>query len=395
MKAYDRTLQWAICLAVRASKWKMPELIEGNNSILKLANQIKQNRLDKILLITTKGMIKRGSLDEFFAEMEKEKISYIIFNDVMADPTIACANTVAKFYLDNQCDGIVAIGGGSVLDCAKIAAARVVKPNCSVQKMSGIYKVMKKLPPFYAVPTTAGTGSETTVSAVVTDETTHYKFAVSDPCLLPDYAFLDPKLTKDLPPKLTATTGMDALCHAIEAYTNLYSSKEADEKAKIAVKLIMNNLEKAYDDGTVMEYRQNMLKGSFYAGEAFTRAFVGYVHAIAHAVGGLYGVSHGEAIAIILPYVMEKYGETVYISLSELAKVVDINENSREKSAKEFICRIRKMNNHMQIPKNLPQIQESDIPEIVQRVTKEVHVYPTPVIWGKEELRELILEIRG
>ena len=178
-------------------------------------------------------------------------------------------------YVKNGCEGVIAFGGGSAMDCAKVAAARVVKPNQSVRAMRGQLKVHKKLPPLFAVPTTAGTGSETTVAAVVTDPETHEKNAVNDTCLRPKYAVLDPELTVGLPPHITSTTGMDALTHAVEAYIGKSNTKETIAEAEEAVKLIFANLEKAYTDGKDLEARGNMLKGSYLAGRAFTHAYVG------------------------------------------------------------------------------------------------------------------------
>lgn len=396
MKFTDRIYQKIATGIANHANWEMPKVIKGNGSIRKLAQQLRDDGREHIFIVTTKGTIKRGTLDVFFAKLENYGIVYTIFDEVMPDPTISCINQAAEMYQKNDCDAIVAIGGGSVLDCAKVAAARIVKPKQSVEKMAGGFKIGKKLPPFYAVPTTAGTASETTIAAVVTDENTNYKFAVSDGCLLPDYAVLDPVLTKGMPPQLTAFTGMDALTHAIEAYTNLYSLKQSDKKARHAVKLIFENLEHAYEQGDNLEYRQKMLLASFYAGEAFTRSFVGYVHAIAHAIGGIYHVAHGEANAIILPYVLEAYGPSVYHSLSELAKVTGMDmTGNHEKDAKAFIQKIREMNSHMNIAATLPMILDKDIEEIVDRVYKEAHTYPTPVIWSKEELRKLILKMRG
>ena len=212
------------------------------------------------------------------------------------------------------------------MDCAKVAAARVVRPNKPIPKMRGVLKVMRKLPPFFAVPTTAGTGSETTIAAVVTNPATHEKYAINDPVLRPKYAVLDPELTIGLPPHITSTTGMDALTHAVEAYIGHSNTRDTEQKARLAVKLIFANIEKVYQNGKDIDARGQMLLASYYAGVAFTRAYVGYVHAIAHNLGGLYGIAHGLANAIILPYVLEYYGESAHHRLAELADVAGITQ---------------------------------------------------------------------
>ena len=256
----------------------------------------------------------------------------------------------------------------------------------------GYIKVNKKLPPFFAVPTTAGTGSETTVAAVVTDPETHEKNAISDPCLRPKYAVLDPALTIGLPPHITSTTGMDALTHAVEAYIGKSNVKSTIRYSEEAVKLIHANLEKAYNNGKDMEARNNMLKGSFYAGSAFTRAFVGYVHAIAHNLGGMYNTPHGLANAVILPYVLEWYGPSVYKPLAKLYDIAGLgNEETIEGKAKAYIKEIRRMNQAMNIPDKFDFIKEEDIPTLVKRALKEGNPgYPVRKIMKPEECEKVI-----
>ena len=237
------------------------------------------------------------------------------------------------------------------MDCAKAAAARVAKPKQSVRKMRGYLKIHKKLPPLFAVPTTAGTGSETTLAAVVSDPLTHEKNAICDPCLRPKYAVLDPKLTIGLPKHITSTTGMDALTHAVEAYIGKSNVKSTREFAIQAIKLIHENLELAYRDGKNIKARENMLMASYLAGNAFTRAFVGYVHAIAHNLGGLYGTPHGLANAVVLPYVLKWYGKTIYSRLAELSDLINLTnkDESEETKANAFIDEIKRMNKAMDI----------------------------------------------
>ncbi|ADZ22841.1 alcohol dehydrogenase class IV [Clostridium acetobutylicum] len=392
---YYRLQQYMFSKAQRLLPWRMPNIISGSKSICKLPYKVKNDGVKKVLVITTAGSIKRGSLNEMFDELKKENISYVIYDDVQPDPTIECIEAVVKFYKKEACEGIIAVGGGSVMDCAKVTGARIVKPKKSVSQMAGLMKIRKELPPLYTVPTTAGTGSETTVAAVVTDSSTHLKYAVSDLCLIPKYAVLDPELTCGLPKNLTAITGMDALTHAVEAYTNKYSSKESRKYALDAVKLIFENLKKAYDNGKNIEVRENMLKASYYAGVAFTRSYVGYVHAIAHAVGGLYGVPHGMANAVILPVVLEAYGEAIYKNLAELADATSVPGKTQMEKAKNFILSIRKMNQSMEIPDKLDSIKKEDIPEIINRAMKEANPsYPVPVIWDKIQFEKVVESLK-
>ena len=282
--------------------------------------------------------------------------------------------------------------------CAKAAGARVTNPNQQVVDMRGQLKIRHALPPFFAVPTTAGTGSETTLAAVVSNPKTHEKNAINDPKLRPKYAVLDPELTLGLPPHITSTTGMDALTHAVEAYIGRSNTKTTEKYAEDATKLIFENLETAYKDGKNVAARENMLIASFYAGMAFTRAYVGYVHAIAHNLGGIYGTPHGLANAVILPYVLEYFGESAYDRLAKLADVAGITNQSQsnEEKAKLFIAKIKEMNKNMNIPEHFDFIEDKDIPTLIERALKEGNpLYPVPKIMDENDCREVILKIRG
>ena len=391
-----RIAQKVLKLAMCFMDWSEPELLEGEGAILKLPVFIKNKNINKVLIVTDKGLMSIHLLDSLFEELKKENIEYVVYDGVQPNPTIPSIEECKQIYLDNDCQGIIAFGGGSPMDCAKAAAARVVKPKKSVRKMRGYLKVNKKLPPFFAVPTTAGTGSETTLAAVVTDPTTHEKNAICDPCLRPKYAVLDPVLTIGLPPHITSTTGMDALTHAVESYIGKSNVKSTIKYAEDAVKLIHTNLEKAYLNGKDMEARNNMLKASFYAGNAFTRAFVGYVHAIAHNLGGMYNTPHGLANAVILPYVLEWYGASIYKPLASLSDLIGLSKEnmSLEDKAKAYIAEIRRMNQAMNIPNKFDFIKEQDIPTLVERALKEGNPgYPVPKIMNKNDCEEVIRKL--
>ena len=392
-KCWYRICQKVLKLGMCFMDWSEPELFEGEGAVLKLPAFIKNKNINKVLVVTDKGLMGLHLLDSLFEELKKEEIEYVVFDGVQPNPTINNIEDCKEMYSINNCQGIIAFGGGSPMDCAKAAGARVVKPKQSVRKMRGYLKVHKKLPPFFAVPTTAGTGSETTLAAVVTDPETHEKNAICDSCLRPKYAVLDPSLTLGLPPHITSTTGMDALTHAVEAYIGKSNVKSTIRYAEDATKLIYDNLEKAYANGKDIEARTNMLKGSFLAGSAFTRAFVGYVHAIAHNLGGLYGTPHGLANAVILPYVLEWYGTSVYKPLSKLADIIGItNENmSVEEKGKAFIAEIRRMNKAMNIPEKFDFIKEEDINTLVKRALKEGNPgYPVPKIMNAKECEKVV-----
>ena len=395
-KIYYRIYQKVLKLGMCFMNWKEPELLEGAGAVLKLPQFIKDKNINKVLIVTDKGLMSLHLLDPLFEELKKIGIEYVVYDGVQPNPTIPSIEECREMYLANKCEGFIAFGGGSPMDCAKAAAARVVKPKQSVRKMRGYLKVHKKLPPFFAVPTTAGTGSETTLAAVITDPTTHEKNAICDGSLRPRCAVLDPDLTLGLPPHITSTTGMDALTHAVESYIGKSNVKSTIRYAEDAVKLIHTNLEKAYNNGKDVEARNNMLIASFYAGSAFTRAFVGYVHAIAHNLGGMYNTPHGLANAVILPYILEWYGKSVYKPLSKLADLIGLSKEdmSIEQKAKAYILEIKRMNKAMNIPEKFDFIKEEDIPTLVKRALKEGNPgYPVPKIMNKKDCEQVIRSI--
>lgn len=282
------------------------------------------------------------------------------------------------------------------MDCAKAVGARVAKPHQPLSRMKGILKVHKKLPLLIAIPTTAGTGSETTLAAVITDAQTRHKYAINDFPLIPRYAVLDPKVTVSLPPHITATTGMDALTHAVEAYIGNSTTPGTRKDALMAVELIFENLDQAFEDGTNIEARRNMLKASYFAGCAFTKSYVGYVHAVAHSLGGEYNVPHGLANAVILPFVLEAYGEKIHKKLHRLAvaaKLAD-KDTPADEAAELFIDAIKDMKERFGIGNRIPEIREEDIPKLAHYADKEANpLYPVPVLMDAKELERFYLQL--
>jgi len=377
--------------------YRMPAYIEGSGKIKELGAFLKDKGINDVLIVTGAGMVKRGQVQPMLDGFDANGIRYILQTYTTTDPTSDDVEDGYKTYKEKGCKAIVALGGGSRIDCAKGIAAKAAHPGKSVSKLQGLLKVHKPVPPFVAVPTTAGAGSETTVAAVITDSKTHRKAAINDPFLIPKYAVLDPELTTGLSPYTTATTGMDALAHAVEAYTNkTYNTKLEDRLAREAVKLIHDNILIAFEDSGNLEARQNMQRAAFYAGRAFTRGCVGYVHAIGHTLGGLYGVAHGLAMAVLLPHVMRAFGEPAHKRLAELADVCGIKGASDKEKANAFICWIEETNRKMGLPNWFDMIQEKDISQMIDWASKEANpLYPVPVIWSREDFRALIETIRS
>lgn len=390
-KFYCRAFQKVMKLVSPALPWREPQLLSPEGGVEGLGAMIK-GKYRKVFVVTGPNVYKKGLADGLLRGFDENGVAYALFNRVVNNPTIDNIEEAFAIYRNEECDAIVALGGGSPMDLAKVVGARAARPDKKVKQMKGLLKIRKRIPDLYAIPTTAGSGSETTLAAVVSDSQTHEKYAINDVSLIPRYAILDPKMTVGLPPQTTATTGMDALTHAVEAYIGGSNTKLTRTRAEQAVELIFANLEKAYENGSDLEARTNMQKASYFAGVAFTRAYVGYVHALAHALGGFYGTPHGLANAVLLPVVLEYYGKSAAKSLAALADVAGIGDKGDDEVAKaaKFVSRIKEMNDEMDIPATIEGIREEDIPLMAERAFKEAcPLYPVPEILSKAQLEEI------
>ena len=390
-KAFCRTYQFVMKIAANFLPFRQPEILEG---LEKVPEQIEKLGIDSVLIVTDDVLHNKLHLIDGLKEgLEAKGIKYAVYDKTVPNPTIDNIEEGVALYKENACNALIAFGGGSPMDCAKGIGCRIARPNKEIPKMKGVLKVMKKLPVIFAVPTTSGTGSEATLAAVISNSVTHEKYAINDPVLIPKYAVLDPSLTLKLPKHITSTTGMDALTHAVEAYIGSSNTELTKAMAIKATKLIFENLKNAYDNGEDIKARRNMQLASYYAGVAFTRAYVGNVHAIAHTLGGFYGVPHGLANAVILPHILDFYGDKDYVKLSELANAVGI-KGTTEAKAKQFIQAVKDMNAYMNIPTTIDGIKEEDIPTMVERAFKEANpLYPVPKLMSKEDFTAMYHEI--
>ncbi len=387
-KFYCRTFQAAFKIAIPFLPYRKPKIIK---SVKGIPEVLKKHRSNTVLIITDAGIRKLGLTTRLERALSANGIKFAIYDKTVANPTTANVAEAVELYLSQNCSSIIGFGGGSSMDCAKAVGARIAKPKQSLSKMKGILKVHKKLPLLIAIPTTAGTGSETTLAAVITDAQTRHKYAINDFPLIPKYAVLDPKVTVSLPPFVTATTGMDALTHAVEAYIGNSTTHGTRKDALLAVKLIFENLGTAYENGSDIDARRNMLKASFYAGCAFTKSYVGYVHAVAHSLGGQYNVPHGLANAVLLPFVLESYGASIHKKLRRLAIEAGIadKETPPEEAAQAFIDAVIDMKRRFDIPDTISEIKEEDIPKLSHYADKEANpLYPVPVLMNAKELEQ-------
>ena len=372
-----------------------PTMIKGEHALLDLVDVLKEKHMNRYMIVTTAGFIKRGTLQPFFERLDKSRIAYSIFHDVKPDPEISDVEKLKEYYIKEGCQGLIAIGGGSVIDCSKAALACVQTSHLDVKTVLETGRVSKILPLFIAVPTTAGTGSEVTAGAVITDPIRKRKYALSHLFLIPKYAVLDGTLLTTLPAKMTAYTGMDALTHAIEAYINHFNNRKTKKYELEAIQSIFQYLIPSFLDGSNIQYRLELLEASYKAGVAITNNYIGYVHAIAHGIGGMYHLQHGMINAIILPIVLEEYGDAVTKKLAQIADVIGIDGQTDQQKAEHFIKKLKELNQVLGIPTSIPEIQEADIHYLATGAEKEGNpTYPTPVTWDVRKFEEVIRKIQ-
>ena len=375
--------------------YMQPKMIKGEHALLDLVDVLKEKHPTHYMIVTTPGFIKRGTLQSFFDALNQNDIQYSIFHDLKPDPEICDVEKLKEMFIKEDCQAVIAIGGGSVIDCSKAALACIQMKNLDVKTVLHTGRVSKPLPLLIAVPTTAGTGSEVTAGAVITDPIKKRKYALSHLFLIPKYAVLDASLLTTLPAKMTAYTGMDALTHAIEAYINCFNNRKTNEYALCAIKSIFQYLVPSFGDGLNKHYRLELLEASCNAGVAISNNYVGYVHAIAHGIGGMYHLQHGMINAIILPIVLEEYGSAVVSKLAKIADVVGITGTTDQDKSKQFIQKLKDLNQIFSIPTSIPEIQEEDIHYLAIGAEKEGNpTYPTPVTWDVEQFEKVIRKIK-
>ncbi len=371
---FFKVVQFFLKVTGKLIRLRTPQLFEGPGSAIQLCDHIGASGVKKLLIVTDAVLVKIGLLEPMQKHLASLGISYIVYDGVEPNPTIEQIEEGFATLKRAQCTAILAVGGGSSMDAAKVIAARATNPY-RVSRMAGLMRLIRKPAPLYALPTTAGTGSEVTFAAVVSDPASTRKFAIMDPKLVPLAAALDAEVMVGLPPAITAATGMDALTHAVEAYISRNHTPDTDAQALQATRLIMQNLEAVYEDGGNLQARQAMALASFKAGVAFTTAGVGYVHAIAHNFGAYYHLPHGLANAIILPRVLEFSKPECVERLARLAEVSGLRSGSQsdEALADAFIEKIRTLNRRFEIPTQVDKLRVQDIPQISQKALSEAH----------------------
>ncbi|MEH6577952.1 MAG: iron-containing alcohol dehydrogenase [Amphritea sp.] len=389
---FYKCLMLVLKLLVKVLPQPKPTLLSGPGSSAQLCTMISHFKVKRVLIVTDAVLEQMGLLQSIQAALDEQGVDWRVFSGVTPDPTFSVVAAGLAEVEKHQCDALLAIGGGSAIDAAKVIALKVTNDR-SIEKLAGILKAKRPGIPLFAIPTTAGTGSEVTPAAIVSDPHTHKKSLFLDPKVIPLAAALDPELMTGLPGHITAATGMDALTHAIESYLSTHATAETEFYSRAAVQMVFENLPLAYVQGDNLKAREAMSLASLYAGLAFSKANLGYVHAIAHQLGGVYQVPHGWANAIVLPYVLDYCQDKTAKRLAELARLIGCGSaaDSDEALAQLFIDRVRQLNEQLGIPTEIDMLQRKDIPALAKAALKEAHyTYPVPKYMDRAQCEALI-----
>ena len=389
---YYKFMAFVVTWLLRLLPRNAPVVYKGINSALVMCEQVAILGFTRVIIVTDNFLGGSGILDGIKSTLADTNVEFVVYDGVLPDPSFDQVQAGEALLRTEKCQAVIAVGGGSVLDAAKMMAMLHTNPG-PLEKFDGIQKCKKPGLPLFAVPTTAGTGSEITLAAIITDPVSHKKIPVVDSKMIPGYVALDAEIMKGMPPGITAATGMDALTHAVESYLSKASTEATEIQARAAIRLIFKYLVKAYHDGGDMAARDGMALASFYAGAAFGKTSVGYVHGIAHQLGRVCGTPHGNANAMVLPEVLAAYGDCVHQRLADLARLVNLGETGSSSSqlAGLFIQAIIDMRQEMDLPLQPQDLKLQDVPGIVEEALTEAGaLYPVPRYMSADEVRNIV-----
>ncbi|WP_440871519.1 iron-containing alcohol dehydrogenase [Vibrio diabolicus] len=387
-----RTYTAGLKIAALILPMPRPTLFSGPGSMNELLESMTELGFKRVLLVTDEGLVQVGIVDKVLKAAAQLDLQLDVFSKVQPDPTYDQVESGLEAYHRFHCEGILALGGGSAMDCAKVIAAKVTNKR-PIKKLAGLLKVWRMPAPLFAIPTTAGTGSEVTIAAVVSDPSSHIKTPLMDPKLVPLMAALDANLMIGLPPKITADTGVDALTHAIEAYVSRNATQETRAYSVAAIKLIFKHLPRVVAQGDDVEARHKMAMASYYAGLAFTKASLGYVHAFAHTFGAKYGIPHGMANGLALLPVLRFSLSEIELQLRKL-DALTAEGQSGEASAQHFLTHVESLFASIDIKQKSALIKREDADALVDLILKEARWnYPVPKFMSREECTQLLLDI--
>ena len=353
----------------------------GIGSAKEAGDQVKALGASKAILVTDKGLSAMGVAAKIAAQVEASGVKVVIFDGAEPNPTDINVHDGVKVYQENGCDAIISLGGGSSHDCAK-GVGLVIANGGHIRDFEGVNKSTKSMPAFVAINTTAGTASEMTRFCIITNTDTHVKMAIVDWRVTPNVAINDPLLMVGKPAALTAATGMDALTHAVEAYVSTIATPITDACAIKAIELIAEYLSKAVANGEDLEARDKMAYAEYLAGMAFNNASLGYVHSMAHQLGGFYNLPHGVCNAILLPAVSQYNLIACPSRFADIAKALGENVAglSATEAGQKAIDRIRSLSASIVIPTGLKalNVKEEDLKVMAENAKKDACQFTNP-----------------
>ena len=387
--------------------FKFPEncIAEGEGSVSKAGPFLAKKGYCKALIMTDKNLVACGHVKKLTDSLEKAGMQAVVYDGVVPDPTVENVEAGYKLYHENGCDVVIALGGGSPIDAAKAVAGRVMRPSRTANHMGGVFGVTlpdifwalikpKDYPKVMCIPTTSGTGAETTFSAVITNRRTRRKYTINDFAVQPDYSILDPELTYTVDPDMTALTGIDALSHCVEAYVGWGHSRKSDKLSREGIKLVFDNLDGAVKNEPIA--RKNMIKAGHIGGQVLISGYTTYVHPFAHKVGALTHITHGYLIGSFMPAVLEYYRPQADRRLAQLADLIGVGQGKGEADkAEAFIQAIRDLCAKYGIDGNVPVIASLDYNDIIKSIRTEAFAYPVPKIMPNEDIVKILNEVAG
>ena len=381
------------------------DVVEGPGSSARVAEILKRNGGTKALVITDKTLHELGILDTMLKGMEEAGFPCAIYDGVEPNPSIENIEAAFALYQSEGCDCLVGFGGGSSMDACKGVSLRVAKPDQTIKEMGrlmGYFPISfslanSRVPYIVAVPTTAGTGAESTVAAVISDHAIDKKYTVTDIAMRPRTVFLDATLATGLPPRVTAVTAIDAVSHCVEGYISYGRNPRGDEWAVKGVRLVKDNIEAVMKDGKDLAARQNLCTAAYAGGQCLNMETTGYIHPFCHKIGAKYGLVHGRCIGAVMPIILEDYGEVVAPRLAKLAVSTGIADPnaSQSEQAKQFIQWVRDFDAKYGIDPYIPEIKDEDLDEIADSIMVEIFVYPNKKVYTRDEIKHLLKVIRG
>ncbi|SHJ55966.1 Alcohol dehydrogenase, class IV [Dethiosulfatibacter aminovorans DSM 17477] len=379
----------------RSSRYPEPVVVIESGCSSQVAAYLKKHNSEKTLVVTDKKIIKLKIMDEFVSSLRNEGIDYIVFNNIVENPTIDNVVEGVEVYRTNHCDSIIGFGGRAAMDGAKLIGAKVTNKK-DVYSMKGRNRLWRRPPMFIAVPTIAGTGSEADFKAIVTDTNRFEKITVIDKKLLPEISYLDANLMKEVPTQILACSGMNLLAKTMESYLSRYRTKAAEKLCIETVQIVFNNLEKLYDDRMDSDAGSSLFTASYFSGRANMVALTGYGDLIGYFLSDAYGISHSYVLAVVFPYLLEMSRDKIIKRLSRLAVLVGLGDENEDASvlSDRIISRIKEMNANMGIPEYIEVLRERDIKVIAGIIEKNSNPkVPAPKILDAEDFEKLLYSV--